>query len=66
MKLAEVKNPDFYNEEEDIILSENLLSEIIYIINELYCIIRNKKDKSEKIKRLKRQITFFVKPYLAK
>lgn len=43
-----------------------MVTKIIYIINELYCIIRNKKDKSEKIKRLKRQITFFVKPYLAK
>lgn len=61
MKLSEIKNPDFYDEEEDIILAENLISEVYYVINELYCIFKSDKDKKEQFKKLRRQIAFYFK-----
>lgn len=64
MKLSEIKNSNFYNEDEDIIIPKNAISEIIYIINELVCIVRSNKYKKEKLKKLKRQI-YFSFHYLA-
>jgi hypothetical protein len=66
MKLSEIKNSDFYDEDEDIILADNLLSEIIYISIELYDILFKSNSKKKKLKKLKLQIRFSLKKIFEK
>ena len=51
---------DDFDEQDDIIIPTSVLGELVYIAYIIFYMFKKKEDKKETLKKLRRQIYFFV------